>query len=155
MVQEQAFLATVQIHGVNPYVDMPRRAVEALGGGGKVAVLVKVAAAGAAKRTPGAPRGRKLATDADSLRAIQRLAPGGWFRTTLVPRRGGAHRLYLDTWMRDAAGVDVGDRVRVTLRPDPGSRELPMPAALREALRGNDQAKAAWQRLAPRAGARS
>ena len=45
--------------------------------------------------------------------------------------------------------MSVGDRVRVTLRADSGSRELPMPSALAQALKDSGEAKAAWERLAP------
>ncbi|MFQ5743524.1 MAG: YdeI/OmpD-associated family protein [Acidobacteriota bacterium] len=150
MALEQSFTAAIKIAGVNPYVDVPPRVVETLGGGAKVAVLVQVAAAGATeKKSAGAPRRSSLAKDAARLQAIGRLAPGGWFRSTLLVLRSSAPRLYLDRWMRDTAGVGVGDRVHVTLRPDRSSRELEMPAVLREALDGNEQAEAAWGLLAP------
>jgi uncharacterized protein YdeI (YjbR/CyaY-like superfamily) len=51
--------------------------------------------------------------------------------------------------MREAAGVGVGDEVRVRLKPDRASRELPVPPALREALRANPEAQEAWQAIAP------
>lgn len=148
MAEEQNFAAIVQIAGINPYLDVPARVVEALGGGSKVAVLVKVAAPGASKEESAEAPGR-LARDAERLKAIGRLAPGGWFRTTVLVLRSSPPRLYLDTWMREAAGVDVGDRVRVTLKPDRNSRELPMPAMLGEALAENEQARAACEQLAP------
>lgn len=150
MAREQSFTATIKIAGVNPYVDVPLRVVKTLGGEAKAAVLVKGVAAGATKKkSAGAPRRRRLVKDAARLKAIGRLASGGWFRSTLVAVRSSAPRLYLDTWMRETAGVGVGDHVRVTLRPDRTSRELPMPAGLRDALKGNKQAKTAWELLAP------
>ena len=51
--------------------------------------------------------------------------------------------------MRDGAGAVVGDRVRIRLRRDDGSRELPVPAALRQALSDNPSANRAWEQLAP------
>ena len=57
--------------------------------------------------------------------------------------------MYLDTWMRDAAGLAVGDRVRVRLRRDAGSRELTIPAALDKQLRANPAARRTWEQLAP------
>lgn len=150
MAREQSFTAAIKIAGVNPYVDVPMRVVRTLRDGAKGAVLVKIVAAGATKKkSAGAPRRRRLVKDAARLKAIGRLAAGGWFRSTLVAPRSSAPRLYLDTWMRETAGVGVGDRVRVTLKPDSASRELPMPAVLREALKENEQAKAAWELLAP------
>ncbi|MFQ5705562.1 MAG: YdeI/OmpD-associated family protein [Gemmatimonadales bacterium] len=149
MVREQSFTAVIEISGVNPYVDVPPRVLKTFGGGAKVAVLVQVAAADATKKkSPGASR-RILAKHATRLKAIGRLAAGGWFRSTLLALQSGAPRLYLDTWMRKTANVGVGDRVQVTLRPDRGSRELPMPTVLCEALDGNERAKAAWELLPP------
>lgn len=51
--------------------------------------------------------------------------------------------------MRETAGVGVGDLVLVTLKPDRGSRELPMAAALQEELNSYLKAKAAWEAPAP------
>jgi len=51
--------------------------------------------------------------------------------------------------MRETAGVGVGDSVRVTLKPDRGSRELPTPATLQEKLNSEARAKEAWKALAP------
>lgn len=48
-------------------------------------------------------------------------------RATLVPAGGGRHRLYINGFMRKAAGVDVGDRVRLTLSPDGASRRGHVP----------------------------
>jgi uncharacterized protein YdeI (YjbR/CyaY-like superfamily) len=51
--------------------------------------------------------------------------------------------------MRDAAGVGVGDHAHVTLQLDHGSRDLPVPDRLRDALEANAAARAAWEALAP------
>jgi uncharacterized protein YdeI (YjbR/CyaY-like superfamily) len=51
--------------------------------------------------------------------------------------------------MRDHAGVGVGDRVRVTLKADRGSREIPLPRELREGLDASARARAAWEALTP------
>jgi hypothetical protein len=106
-----------------------------------------VKVAGAAKKMPRKPA--RLARDAERLAAVGRLAPGGWFRTTLLARRVDAPRLYLDQWMRETAAIGVGDRVRVTLRRDEASRQLSLPAAFRDALERNKKARAAWDALAP------
>jgi hypothetical protein len=140
---EQSFTTGVKIAGINPYVDVPVHVVEALGAGTKAAVLVKIAAADAPRKR------RTLDKDAARLKTIGRLAPGDWFRTTLVPLQSEPTRLYLDTWMRETAGVGVDDIVFVTLRLDPDSREIPLPGPLRAALEVNAQARAAWEALAP------
>lgn len=146
---EQIFTAAVKLDGINPYVDVPVRVVKGLGGEAKARVLLKVVRVHSNGKPAVAPNRASLAKDASRLKAIGRLAPGGWFRTTLVPLRSSPTRLYLDTWMRMAAGVVVGNRVRITLRPDRASRELPMPRPLRDALHENPDAKAAWDALAP------
>jgi hypothetical protein len=146
---ETTFAARVKIASINPYVDVPARVVAGLGANTK-AVLVKVSRPADPKRPPARPpRVVKLQRDAARLTAIARLDAAGWFRTTLVPSRSGPTRLYLDTWMREAAGLAVGDRARVRLRRDDGSRELPIPTALGEALSANPVAKSAWDQLPP------
>ena len=152
MNRPATFTAVMKIAGINPYVDVPSRVVDGLGAGSKAAVRVKIAAsaAGGARRTTArSPAGRTIAKDAERLKTIARLGRDGWFRTTLVPSKSSPTRLYLDSWMRGQAGVGVGDRVRVTLKPDSASRTLPVPAPLRAALEGNAGAKAAWSALAP------
>jgi hypothetical protein len=148
--RDDGFSAVVKISGINPYVDVPERVVKVLGDGRKAAVLVKLSRTEPVKsRTSAAARKERLDRDASHLKAIGRLAHGDWFRCTLVPLRSDATRLYLDAWMRETSGVAVGDRVRVRLKRARGSRELPMPAALSEALTGNAKALAAWEALTP------
>ncbi|MCI0432887.1 MAG: YdeI/OmpD-associated family protein [Gemmatimonadetes bacterium] len=144
------FAAVIDLAGINPYVTVPAGIVAALGGGAKIPVHVK------AKASAGRPRSREQRSptarpgvkNADKLKAIGRLAAGEWFRTTLV-RHASAMRLYLDQWMRDAAGVGVGDRVRITVKPDPGSRMPDVPYALQQTLDENPKAKSAWAALTP------
>lgn len=150
MHRQQTFTAIIKISGINPYVDVPRHVMEGLGAGVKAPVLMKITARDAMKRkASAAPKKSSLARDAARLKAIARLGPGGWFRTTLVPSRSTGTRLYLDRWMREAAAVGGGDRVEVTLKPDRAPRELLMPVTLRKALKANPRANAAWQTLAP------
>lgn len=142
--------ALVRTDGINPYVEVSRRLADHLGGGPNVAVLVKVAGVGSRRKDSAWAAGRRsLAAVAARLRAIGRLGQGGWFRTTIVPSRSGAARLYLDQWIRGEAGVGVGDRIRLTLRPDRAPRALAAPAALRKALAADGKARAAWEALAP------
>jgi hypothetical protein len=148
MVREASFTADVKLAGINPYVDVPERVMKALGIGTKAAVLVKVAADYVKDQVHPPQKKRKLDKDAARLKRIGRLAPGDWFRTTLVPLRLEPTRLYLDTWMREAAGVGVGDTVQVTLKPDRESREIPLPGRLLEMLEANPQARDAWDSLA-------
>jgi hypothetical protein len=73
---------------------------------------------------------------------------GKAFRQTLVKYRG-AWRLYLNTPMRKAAGVDAGDDVRVTLAFDSSDRTIPMNPRLRAALTRKSGARAAFEALLP------
>ncbi len=71
------------------------------------------------------------------------------FRTTLVPRGGGRHRLFLNGALRKAAGVGEGDTVTLALKLDTRSRALPVPVELADALRKNTGALAALEALTP------
>ena len=150
MSPELSFTAEVKLVGINPYVDVPEHMVNTLGGGAIAPVLVKVSEIdGMINKGQAPPKKGRLSRDAANLEAIGQLAPGGWFRSTLVPLRSEPIRLYLYTWMRESGQVEGGDGVRVTLKPDSASRELSMPAALRTGLNSNAKAKAAWEALAP------
>lgn len=70
-------------------------------------------------------------------------------RVTLVPAGGGRFRMQINTALRKAAHVDVGDVVGVELRLDLASRELPVPADLREGLKAVPKARKAFEDLAP------
>ena len=149
MASQATFATRLKIASINPYVDVPARTLEALGPTVR-AVLVKVNRIADARRRPmRPPNDAKLRRDAARLTAIARLDATGWFRTTLVPSRSGPTRLYLDTWMRESAGLAVGDRVQVRLRRDDKSRQLPLPAALAKALSANPAAQSAWEQLRP------
>lgn len=68
-------------------------------------------------------------------------------RVTMVPAGGGHYRIQLNTRLRQAAGVDVGDVVSVELRLDLASRELAVPADLRAVLKEHPQARQAFKEL--------
>lgn len=68
-------------------------------------------------------------------------------RATLMPVRGGGHRLYVNGGLRAAAGVDVGDEVSLTLRPTPPD-EVVAPADVIDALHAAGM-RATFEALAP------
>lgn len=70
-------------------------------------------------------------------------------RATLVPLGGGRHRLYLNTQMRQAAGVGAGDRVTITLKLDTKPRIVRMPKELAAALAKNEMARRKFKRMTP------
>lgn len=59
------------------------------------------------------------------------------FKSTLVPAGNGRHRLFINGGMRKGAGVGPGDTIRVSLKPDRESRNVPMPRYLKTALEKN------------------
>jgi Bacteriocin-protection, YdeI or OmpD-Associated/Domain of unknown function (DUF1905) len=69
-------------------------------------------------------------------------------RVTLMPAGGGRYRIQLNTALRKAARADAGDVVRVELQLDRASREAPVPADLRMALKENPTARQAFEALA-------
>ena len=69
--------------------------------------------------------------------------------TSLVPKKGGGHRLFLGAALRRAAGVDAGDRVRVEIRADPRGGEPDVPPALAEELRRTPGALAEFLSRSP------
>jgi Domain of unknown function (DUF1905)/Bacteriocin-protection, YdeI or OmpD-Associated len=114
-----AFIAAIQLLGINPYVAVPaaqRRALFQAAGRDKGPIPVR----GRIDQVP--------------------------FRQTFV-KYEGAWRLYLNTPVRRAAGKDVGDRVTVELEYDPAPRPEPVPPALRQAFAGQPSARAAFGKL--------
>ncbi len=63
-----------------------------------------------------------------------RIGRGPSFRGTFMPAGGGRHQLFVSKATRRAAGVEPGDRVRVTATIDDGKRDVPIPPDLRDAL---------------------
>jgi hypothetical protein len=68
------------------------------------------------------------------------------FRTT-VSVYGGKYYLGVRKSHRDAAGVEVGDRVEITMALDDEPREVEIPPELAKALAKNKRAKARWEKL--------
>ena len=70
------------------------------------------------------------------------------FKQTLVKYQG-VWRSYLNTHMRQAAGIDVGDDATVEIEFDPEPRIVPIHPRFARALSKNWEAKAAFEKLAP------
>ncbi|HKR06892.1 MAG TPA: YdeI/OmpD-associated family protein [Bacteroidia bacterium] len=70
------------------------------------------------------------------------------FIQTLVKYQG-AWRLYLNTPMREAAGIDVGDMAKVEIDFDPKPRVIPMNPELKNAFAQNKKAKEVFDKLSP------
>jgi hypothetical protein len=94
---------------------------------------------------------RKLQQDAKKERGpipVKGTLQGKPFLTTIVKFRG-MWRLYLNTPMRQAANVDVGDQVTISVQLDKAPPKIPMPRKFALALSKNKAAKEAFHNLAP------
>ncbi len=67
---------------------------------------------------------------------------------TSITRMGGEFLLGLSRAVRQEAGVEAGDTVKVQLALDEAPREVEVHAALTAALEGDPQARAAFEALA-------
>ena len=117
----KSFSSKIYIIGVNPYVLLP-------------ASVLKYIFQKAGKSKGAIPVSGKL--------------NGHAFIQTLV-KYSGKWRLYLNTPMRKAAGIDVGDMADVEIDFDPRPRTTPMHPKLRKALRQNPESKNAFNKLSP------
>ncbi|MEP6951003.1 MAG: YdeI/OmpD-associated family protein [Ginsengibacter sp.] len=77
---------------------------------------------------------------------VQGTLNGKKFLQTLV-KYSGEWRLYLNTPMRKAAGIDVGDMPSVTIKFDPGPYSIPIHPKLTNSLTQNKRAAAAFKKL--------
>jgi hypothetical protein len=118
---ENAFASKVLKIGINPYVRVPAK------------VLAELFQAANRTRSPIPVRGKLNGAD---------------FRQTLVKYKG-VWRLYLNTGMRQRAGLDVGDQATVSLAFDGRPPKTPMNAALSRALATSDVAEQAFAALVP------
>src|SRR5881394_3788963 len=80
--------------------------------------------------------------------AIKITLSGVAFIQTLV-KYSGKWRLYLNTPMRKAAGIDVGDIANVKIAFDPKPRVIAMHPKLTQALKQNKKAKETFEKLPP------
>ena len=68
---------------------------------------------------------------------------------TLVPKGEGRHRLFINGDMRQRAAVDVGNRVKLSLRLDAQPRIVAMPPEFARILQSNRAARLAFEQLQP------
>lgn len=115
------FTAKILIIGVNPYVLPPKE------------VLKEIFLKAGRDKGPIQVKGK---------------LNGHPFKQNLV-KYAGRWRLYLNTPMRKAAGIDVGDQAEVWLDHDREERILSIHPKLEEALQKNKKAKAVFDQLPP------
>jgi hypothetical protein len=73
------------------------------------------------------------------------------FRTALISRGHGNHRIGITKAMRDAFGVNVGDTVKVEITRVGKEPETRVPMDLRKALAASPKAKISWADITPMA----
>ncbi len=78
--------------------------------------------------------------------AVRGSLNGSPFRGSLSPY-GGVHYLGINRALRQAAGINIGDRVDVIFELDIEPRQVIVPDDFAEALRANPAAQFAWDRL--------
>jgi hypothetical protein len=117
----QSFSATIKIIGINPYVFIPEYVLEEL--------FIRAGKSKGAIPVKGKLNGKP-------------------FIQTLV-KYSGAWRLYLNTPMRKAAGIDVGDVAHVEIDFDSKPRVIHIHTKLATAFRRNKKAKQVFDSLSP------
>jgi hypothetical protein len=136
----QRFLATIYKIWMMRHVDVPADIADAL-----------VKQLHISRQCGATPAKRKAAKSAAPAKPkyipVVAIVNGCSARVTLMPAGGGHYRIQLNTALRKAARADVGDVVSVALRLDLASRELPVPAELRAALKEHPQARQAFEQL--------
>jgi hypothetical protein len=81
--------------------------------------------------------------------AVAGTVNGHEFRTNMMPRADGRHRVFLNGDVRAAAGVGDGDRVTVELDHDARPPDLPIPTDFLAALRAVEDAEAGFRAMPP------
>ena len=117
----QSFSARIFIIGVNPYTLVPQKVLKELF--------------------------RQSGKDKGAI-PIHGTLNGKKYSQTLV-KYSGKWRFYLNTPMRKAAGIDVGDMAHVKMAFDPKPRIIPVHPKLSEALNSNSHAKSEFEKLSP------
>jgi len=69
--------------------------------------------------------------------------------TTLLPGSGGAHRLFINSGLRRAAGADAGQRIWIAVSLDRASREVQVPSDVGAVLRRSAKAEQAFAQITP------
>jgi hypothetical protein len=74
---------------------------------------------------------------------------GHAFRSSIFPDGKGRHHLMTNKAMLAGAKAATGDTVKMVMEPDAGPRTVTVPAALKKALAGHQQAKACFDGFSP------
>lgn len=80
-------------------------------------------------------------------RAPVKVTVNGYTFATTVAVYGGVSNVGLRKSHREAAGVEIGETVNVTIEPDTSERTVDVPKELAAAFKKDKAAKAAWGKL--------
>jgi len=81
--------------------------------------------------------------------AINILLNNQKYQTTLIPRGGGRHRLFLNSTVRKMLYADTGDKVKICIEPDPAAGEISEPTFLTRFLNRHKVADDIFRKLTP------
>jgi bifunctional DNA-binding transcriptional regulator/antitoxin component of YhaV-PrlF toxin-antitoxin module len=103
--------------------------------------------------TPGAATWTFLVLPAEASRqlptramvSVEGTLGGAPFEATLEPDGQGSHWLKVPKKLREAAGAEAGDTMKLEIRPCEEQLESPVPKDLRDALNSHPGAKATWE----------
>ena len=84
-----------------------------------------------------------------SMVSVQGTLAGHPFQATLEPDGEGSHWLKVDKCLREAAGVEAGDKVALAIAPVDKEPEPTVPSDLRVALKASPEALAVWKDITP------
>ncbi|MGC1257970.1 MAG: YdeI/OmpD-associated family protein [Candidatus Acidiferrales bacterium] len=137
--QAHKFLATIYKIWMMRHVDVPPEIADALT---KQLHTSKHSPTNAKHKPPKSPKPAR-----PKYIPVIAIVNGRTARVTLTPAGGGRYRIQINTALRKAARADGGGVVSVELRLDLASRELPVPADLRAALKEHSKARQAFEEL--------
>lgn len=86
-------------------------------------------------------------TEFGKVRAPVKVSINGYTYRSTIAVYGGKYYVPVRRERREAAGVEAGDIVAVTIAPDTDLRTVESPPELAAALRKNDPARAQWENL--------
>jgi hypothetical protein len=138
--QAKKFLATIYKIWMMRHVDVPAEIADALAAQFRGNQAVP-------RHGKGKPESQAARRARPKYVPVVAIVNGSRARVTLMPAGGGRYRIQLNTALRKAARADVGDVVGIELQLDRASREAPVPADLRLALKENPAARASFDKL--------
>jgi|GEM_PF-107623 hypothetical protein len=97
------------------------------------------------------PRNASAKLPSPGITMVEGTINGFPFRAALEPDGKGSHRLRVNEAMRDAAGADAEDTVRMEITRVEEEPETRVPMDLRQALAAAPQAQALWADITPMA----